>query len=328
MCLTVAAWLAIQRRPAIKDTEVAAAIAWAEDVEAASCERTVLFGRARSGDGSAHLARLVESNGCGDPSCRTLIDAVQHEAVCAPERSDGNDWLSGVVQHATTLPATERLRLLMHALRALDDLRRGEQRTSSLPLDSSALHDTIRAVFASGEPLDDVDDLSRAADLLVTTSPDFAAYAVSLSAGIIIHALRRGENHRASQHPRAATVAWSNVAQHIDACPDIACIEASFVIPRPEPVSKIMILLQGAPVAHDFQIGGISRFAAGRMRRAMTSIESQRATERLLAAALRILASCTTGNEPSLDDLSVEHSTELRDLVIPERALPTPICPE
>lgn len=326
LCLTVAAWVGIQRRPAVKDTEVAAAVAWAQNAGSVTCQRPVLFGQPLAGAGSTQLMALIESHGCADPGCEILHDAVQHEEVCAPERAGDDLWLPGVLEHAATLDVNERLRLFMHALRAMDDLRRGELHTIALPIDTTPLHDGIRATL--GEPLDEVDDLSRAADLLVETSPDFPSYAAPMSAGIIIHGLRGGRNRRHSRHPRAATVAWSNVAQSFSACPDVACIEATFAgIPQPEPVSKIRLLLQGAPVAHDFQIGGASRFAARRMRELMMVIEAQRATERLLAAALRILASCTRYDHPDLDDLSVERTSEvLRDTVIVYRELPIPTC--
>ena len=322
--LAVLAWVGLQQRPAITDAEVAEGVEWAESTPWLDCERPVLTGEPVEGDGSVALIALVESHGCTDAECRILRDAVQHDAVCAPRRRPNELWLDGVVEHAMTLEPTDAMWLLMHALRALDDHRRGELRILPFPYETEKLHAAVQSVLSQLGAAEHR-ELSRAADLLVTTSPDSFELMTPFIASFVLHVLRRGRSHRRSRHPRAAVVAWTRLAKRIESCRSMECLERELAdLPYPEPVSKVRMFIQGPPIAHDFQIEGISIYARGRILEAVPRLEAHRATERLLAASLRLLSHCD--EEVALDDLAVtlERNGEaitLRDGTLPDRTL-------
>lgn len=312
IALCVVSWAIVSARPGVSDEVLHEAVRWAESAPRTPCERPPLFGDALPGTGS--LRTLVE-RGCTDARCSTLLHAVQHERVCAPERHQSSRWVDGILER---LPASrspsERLRLIMHAHRAMDDFRRGEQRAFPRPYDLRELASATQSVWRQARDLTDVDGLVAAAETLVATSPD-ATFLIGRNAGEVLWGFRRGEIAPGpnAPHPRATTVALAHLGQGIqrcelpcgeawtwDECSRFACV-STYLSTRPnaDPVSRWQALVRGPRAYGPSWIVGNTQFVGAQLNHHLRGFEQQRSLERLLLTALRLreLGECSTGIE-------------------------------
>ena len=290
----------LQRRPAVSDAQVADAVAWADSVATAPCERAALFGDGE-GDGSDALHALVTSGGCTDASCSVLLNTAGHARVCSPDRAGSGDWIDSVVEHARGIDdPSERLRVLLMAMRSLDDLRRGPMRAIRREHpDGQRIHMLARVSLNEMQRVSP--ELLDAVELLVDTSPDTRAYVIGVCSGFITGALRRGEvpAQATFPYPRAATVATAVSGQRVATCADFECVRSALIVPGGEETPSWRVLLQGPRARGPALIADTEALMVGHLREGAVRVERHRAYERLLAARMRLKAGGCPESIPS-----------------------------